>query len=187
MLQTLKAQIVESLKTYRAEYKAYYDKHAQPGFSRAARSEPERGADSRPGHVQLWQEQDRSADYWRVLHERHSCDGGRERAGPWLAKRFVQATRFRRLDRLPRLRSFRSARTTLRCRLPRLFRIEYWALEEAKIRRQPPEKELSRKVVLVVGGGSGIGREVARLAASAVRMSWSPIATPQRRSASPKS
>ena len=25
------------------------------------------------------------------------------------------------------------------------FRIEYWALEEAKIRRQPPEKELSRR------------------------------------------
>jgi rhamnose utilization protein RhaD (predicted bifunctional aldolase and dehydrogenase)/NAD(P)-dependent dehydrogenase (short-subunit alcohol dehydrogenase family) len=45
------------------------------------------------------------------------------------------------------------------------FRIEYWALEEAKIQRQPPEKELSRRIVLVVGGGSGIGREVALLAA----------------------
>jgi rhamnose utilization protein RhaD (predicted bifunctional aldolase and dehydrogenase)/NAD(P)-dependent dehydrogenase (short-subunit alcohol dehydrogenase family) len=45
------------------------------------------------------------------------------------------------------------------------FRIEYWALEEAKIRRQPPEKELSRHVVLIVGGGSGIGREAALLAA----------------------
>jgi rhamnose utilization protein RhaD (predicted bifunctional aldolase and dehydrogenase)/NAD(P)-dependent dehydrogenase (short-subunit alcohol dehydrogenase family) len=41
------------------------------------------------------------------------------------------------------------------------FRIEYWAMEEAKIRRQPPEKELSRRVAVVVGGGSGIGREVA--------------------------
>jgi len=51
--------------------------------------------------------------------------------------------------------------------LPRseAFRIEYWQLEEAKIRRQPPEKELSRRVVLVVGGGNGIGREAALLSA----------------------
>ncbi len=45
------------------------------------------------------------------------------------------------------------------------FRIEYWKLEEAKIRRQPPEKELSRRIMMVVGGGSGIGREVALLGA----------------------
>ena len=45
------------------------------------------------------------------------------------------------------------------------FRIEYWQLEEAKIRRQPPEKELSRRVVIVVGSGNGVGREAALLAA----------------------
>jgi NAD(P)-dependent dehydrogenase (short-subunit alcohol dehydrogenase family) len=45
------------------------------------------------------------------------------------------------------------------------FRIEYWQLEEAKIRRQPPEKELSRQVCLVVGGGNGVGRETALQAA----------------------
>jgi NAD(P)-dependent dehydrogenase (short-subunit alcohol dehydrogenase family) len=45
------------------------------------------------------------------------------------------------------------------------FRIEYWALEEAKIRRQPAAKELSGRVTLVVGGASGIGREVALMAA----------------------
>ncbi|MGC1486003.1 MAG: bifunctional rhamnulose-1-phosphate aldolase/short-chain dehydrogenase [Candidatus Acidiferrum sp.] len=45
------------------------------------------------------------------------------------------------------------------------FRIEYWKLEEAKIRRQPPEKELSRQICLIVGGGNGVGRETARLAA----------------------
>jgi len=45
------------------------------------------------------------------------------------------------------------------------FRIEYWALEEAKIRRQPPEKQLSRKIALIVGGGSGIGHQAALIAA----------------------
>jgi rhamnose utilization protein RhaD (predicted bifunctional aldolase and dehydrogenase)/NAD(P)-dependent dehydrogenase (short-subunit alcohol dehydrogenase family) len=45
------------------------------------------------------------------------------------------------------------------------FRIEYWQLEEAKIRRQAPENELSRQVCLVVGGGNGVGRETALLAA----------------------
>jgi rhamnose utilization protein RhaD (predicted bifunctional aldolase and dehydrogenase)/NAD(P)-dependent dehydrogenase (short-subunit alcohol dehydrogenase family) len=47
--------------------------------------------------------------------------------------------------------------------LPRTeaFRIEYWALEEAKLQRMPAEKEFSRKVAVVLGGGSGIGREVA--------------------------
>jgi rhamnose utilization protein RhaD (predicted bifunctional aldolase and dehydrogenase)/NAD(P)-dependent dehydrogenase (short-subunit alcohol dehydrogenase family) len=45
------------------------------------------------------------------------------------------------------------------------FRIEYWALEEAKIRRQPGAKELSGRIVLVVGGASGIGREVVLMAA----------------------
>ena len=41
------------------------------------------------------------------------------------------------------------------------FDIEYWRLEEAKLKRMPPEKELARQVVIVVGAGSGIGRETA--------------------------
>ncbi|HXC99803.1 MAG TPA: bifunctional rhamnulose-1-phosphate aldolase/short-chain dehydrogenase, partial [Verrucomicrobiae bacterium] len=41
------------------------------------------------------------------------------------------------------------------------FDIEYWLMEEAKLRRMPPEKELARQVIAVIGAGSGIGREVA--------------------------
>ncbi|MGC4047205.1 MAG: bifunctional rhamnulose-1-phosphate aldolase/short-chain dehydrogenase [Armatimonas sp.] len=41
------------------------------------------------------------------------------------------------------------------------FNIEYWALEEAKLQRMPAEKEVARKVAVVVGAGPGIGRNIA--------------------------
>ena len=51
------------------------------------------------------------------------------------------------------------------------FDIEYWALEEAKLQRMPPEAEFERQVVVVIGAGSGIGRARSAVAGqpSAVR------------------
>jgi rhamnulose-1-phosphate aldolase/alcohol dehydrogenase len=41
------------------------------------------------------------------------------------------------------------------------FDIEYWLLEEAKLKRMPPEKELDRQVIVIIGAGAGIGKATA--------------------------
>jgi NAD(P)-dependent dehydrogenase (short-subunit alcohol dehydrogenase family) len=41
------------------------------------------------------------------------------------------------------------------------FRIEYWALEEAKLRRMPRPKPLAGKIALITGGAGGIGAATA--------------------------
>jgi rhamnose utilization protein RhaD (predicted bifunctional aldolase and dehydrogenase)/NAD(P)-dependent dehydrogenase (short-subunit alcohol dehydrogenase family) len=75
------------------------------------------------------------------------------------------------LDALPQARrpeqakEFKSFHNYVALPRTEAFRIEYWALEEAKLQRMPAEREFSRKIVLVVGGGSGVGREVALLLA----------------------
>jgi NAD(P)-dependent dehydrogenase (short-subunit alcohol dehydrogenase family) len=51
------------------------------------------------------------------------------------------------------------------------FDIEYWLLEEAKLKRMPPDKPMARRICLIVGAGSGIGRCTAhRLASEGVHV-----------------
>jgi rhamnulose-1-phosphate aldolase/alcohol dehydrogenase len=42
------------------------------------------------------------------------------------------------------------------------FDIEYWSLEEAKLRRLPPAKSMAGRIALVTGGAGGIGSATAR-------------------------
>jgi rhamnose utilization protein RhaD (predicted bifunctional aldolase and dehydrogenase)/NAD(P)-dependent dehydrogenase (short-subunit alcohol dehydrogenase family) len=160
----LKHQIEESLKVYREEYKAYYHKHALPDSP--ALRDPSPSVVLIPGLGMFSFGKNKTEArivgefYTNAIHVME----GASVLGHGLAA--IKAG-----DPIPQAGPAAGAGEFSICTnyvalpLSEAFRIEYWALEEAKIRRQPAEKELSRKVVLVVGGGSGIGREVARLAA----------------------
>ncbi len=161
-IDALKARIVERAQAYRETYVDYYRTHASPD-SPALR-------DSNPSVVVIpslglfgFARDKREARITTefFVNAIHVMAGATALAddspsdGP-----LPQARRPERADGFVSVHNYVA--------LPRAeaFRIEYWALEEAKLQRMPPEKALSRRIALVVGAGSGIGREAAlRLAA----------------------
>ena len=156
----LKELIESSLETYRAEYAEYYKKHALPDSPALRDASPTVVLVPGVGMFSFGKNKSES----RIIGEFYiNAIGVMQGAGSLGAgvdcKDIPQAGPAASADQFSVHANYVAMPPS------EAFRIEYWKLEEAKIRRQPQEKELSRRVALVVGGGSGIGREVALLAA----------------------
>jgi rhamnulose-1-phosphate aldolase/alcohol dehydrogenase len=128
----LKDRLGAGLARYRAGYAAYYEQHKHPDSP--AMRDPSPTVILIPGLGMVTWGKDKSES--RVTAEFYTCA--------------VEVMRGAEI-------------TDLYTALParECFDIEYWTLEEAKLQRMPPERELARRIIAVIGAASGIGREVA--------------------------
>jgi len=131
-LQALKKLLTDGLEQYRKDYAAYYE--ACKHDNSPAMRDPNPTVILIPGIGMIAWGKDKSES--RVTAEFYTCAvevmRGAEAIGEYIA--------------LPKQEA---------------FDIEYWLLEEAKLKRKPPEKDMSRDIVLIIGAGNGIGKEVA--------------------------
>ncbi len=131
------ARLRELHAAYREDYRAYYDRHAD------ASSPPMRGAD--PAIV--------------LVPGVGMFSYGPDKQTARVAGEFY-------VNAINVMRGAEALSTYTPISAAEKFRIEYWELEEAKLRRRPAPRPLATRVALVTGGGSGIGRAIAqRLAA----------------------
>jgi rhamnulose-1-phosphate aldolase/alcohol dehydrogenase len=136
-LDDVVARLRELHTAYRAEYQAYYERYATPD------SPPMRGAD--PAIV--------------LVPGIGMFSYGADKQTARVAGEFY-------LNAINVMRGAEAISAYAPIPESEKFRIEYWGLEEAKLRRRPKPKPLSGRIALVTGGGSGIGRAtVLRLAA----------------------
>jgi rhamnose utilization protein RhaD (predicted bifunctional aldolase and dehydrogenase)/NAD(P)-dependent dehydrogenase (short-subunit alcohol dehydrogenase family) len=158
----LKKQIASSLETYRREYGEYYKQFAQPDSPAMRDPNPTVVLVPGVGMFSFGKSKTESRVtgefYLNAIHVMSGASAlGDAKGGKGIPQAGAAAP----------ASAFQVHLNYVALPASEAFRIEYWKLEEAKIRRQPPEKELSRRVVVVVGGGSGIGRETVHLAAQA--------------------
>ncbi|WP_193044138.1 bifunctional aldolase/short-chain dehydrogenase [Mycolicibacterium baixiangningiae] len=131
------ARLAELHEAYRADYRAYYERHA------GADSPAMRGAD--PAIV--------------LIPGVGMFSYGKDKQTARVAGEFY-------LNAINVMRGAESISTYAPIDEAEKFRIEYWALEEAKLQRMPTPKPLATRIALVTGAASGIGKAIAtRLAA----------------------
>ncbi len=128
----LKSKLASGLEKYRQDYAAYYEKCKHANSPKMRDATPT--VILIPGLGMIAWGKDKSES--RVTAEFYNCA--------------VEV-----------MRGAEAADTYISLPLQEAFDIEYWLLEEAKLQRMPAEKELARQVILVVGAGSGIGKETA--------------------------
>ncbi|HEY3744283.1 MAG TPA: bifunctional rhamnulose-1-phosphate aldolase/short-chain dehydrogenase [Bryobacteraceae bacterium] len=133
-LDTLKAKLDAGLEQYRQDYAAYYDR-CKRADSPAMR-DPNPTVILIPGLGMIAWGKDKSES--RVTAEFYNCAIEVMR-GAEAIDEYVS---------LPQQEA---------------FDIEYWLLEEAKLKRMPPEREFARSVIVVIGAGNGIGKAVAHM------------------------
>jgi rhamnulose-1-phosphate aldolase/alcohol dehydrogenase len=127
------ARLRELHEAYRADYAAYYERHAAPG------SPAMRGAD--PAIV-------------LVPGVGMFSFGATKQTARVAGEFYVNAINV--------MRGAEAVSTYAPIPESEKFRIEYWGLEEAKLARLPAPKPLATRVALVTGAGSGIGKAIAR-------------------------
>jgi rhamnulose-1-phosphate aldolase/alcohol dehydrogenase len=131
------SRLRELHEAYRADYQAYYDRHATPD------SPAIRGAD--PLVV--------------LVPGVGMFSYGANKQTARVAGEFY-------LNAINVMRGAEGVSTYAPIEESEKFRIEYWALEEAKLARMPRPKPLATRIALVTGAASGIGKAIAtRLAA----------------------
>jgi rhamnulose-1-phosphate aldolase/alcohol dehydrogenase len=136
-LEQTRERLRELHEQYRVDYQAYYDRNAGPD------SPAIRGAD--PAIV--------------LIPGVGMFSFGRDKQTARVAGEFY-------VNAINVMRGAESVSTYAPIDESEKFRIEYWALEEAKLQRMPAPKPLATRVALVTGAGSGIGKAIAvRLAA----------------------